>query len=186
VLAETLALAHPVIPFVTEEIWSYLPGPDDLLMGHRWPEADESLRDAEAEAEVQRAIDATQALRAWREGVRAAAGARVPARLEAEGYERVMDHVARLARFEFSTNGDEPVATVGVPGGSVLVLASDAVDMEAERKRAAERVERLKGEIKRVKGKLDNQGFVAKAPAHVVQAERDKLAKLQQELDELS
>ena len=65
-------------------------------------------------------------------------------------------------------------------------MPSDAVDMEAERKRAAERVERLKGEIKRVKGKLDNQGFVAKAPAHVVQAERDKLAKLQQELDELS
>src|SRR6478735_7430611 len=186
VLGETLKLAHPVIPFVTEELWTHIPGTDDLLMIERWADADPALRDETVEAEVQRAIDATQALRAWREGVRAAAGARVPARLEAEGYERVMDHVARLARFEFSTNGDEPVATVGVPGGSVLVLASDAVDLEAERRRAAERAAFLQKEIKRAEGKLTNQGFVAKAPEAVVQAEREKLDKLKRELEELS
>jgi valyl-tRNA synthetase len=186
VLVETLELAHPVIPFVTEEIWSLMPGASDLLMGHRWPEPDETLRDLEVEAEVARAIEATQALRTWREGVRATPGARVPARLDAPGYDRVLEHVARLARFEFSPNGDEPVATVGVPGGVVAVMPSDAVDMEAERKRAAERAERLKGEIKRVEGKLANQGFVSKAPEKVVQAERDKLAKLQKELEELS
>ena len=116
VLSETLALSHPVIPFVTEEIWDHLPGPKDLLMGHRWPEADPALRDLDVEAEVQRAIEATKALRAWRDDVGAAPGKAVPARLEAEGYERVADHVARIARFEFATNGDEPVATVGVPG----------------------------------------------------------------------
>ena len=65
-------------------------------------------------------------------------------------------------------------------------MPSDAVDMEAERKRAAERAERLREEIKRVEGKLANQGFVAKAPEEVVQAERDKLEKLQKELEELS
>ena len=145
VLAETLELAHPVIPFVTEEIWSLMPGAGDLLMGHRWPEPDEALRDLEVEAEVARAIEATEALRTWRNRVRAAPGARVPARLDAPGYERVLEHVARLARFEFSANGDEPVATVGVPGGVVAVMPSDAVDMEAERKRAAERAERLEG-----------------------------------------
>ena len=186
ILAETLALAHPVIPFVTEEIWSLLPGPHDLLMGHRWPEPDEALRDLGVEAEVQRAIDATQALRKWRDGVGAAPGARVPARLDADGYERVAEHVARLARFEFSANGHEPVATVGVPGGSVLVMASDAVDLEAEKRRAAERVTFLRQEIKRAESKLANQGFVAKAPEAVVQTERDKLEKLKRELDELS
>src|SRR3954464_1517856 len=186
VLAETLALAHPVIPFVTEEIWSYLPGPNDLLLGHRWPVADEALRDPEAEAEVGRAIDATEALRSWRNGVGAAPGMRVPARLEAEGYERVAEHVARLARFEFSSNGDEAVATVGVPGGAVLVLASEAVDLEAEKRRAAERADFLRKEIKRAESKLANQGFVAKAPEAVVQAEREKLEKLERELDELS
>ncbi len=186
VLAETLALAHPVIPFVTEEIWSFLPGPQDLLMGHRWSVADPALRDLEAEAEVQRAIEATDALRSWRNGVGAAPSARVPARLEAEGYERVLDHVARLARFEFSANGDEPVATVGVPGGNVLVMASDAVDLEAGKRRAEARAVELRREIGRSEGKLANQGFVAKAPEAVVQAERDKLERLKRELDELS
>jgi valyl-tRNA synthetase len=175
-----------VIPFVTEELWSLMPGASDLLMSRRWPESDPALRDVDVEAEVARAIEATQALRTWREGVRAAPGARVPARLDAPGYERVVDHVARLTRFEFSANGDEAVATVGVPGGMVLVMASDAVDMEAERKRAAERAERLRADIKRVEGKLANEKFVAKAPDAVVQAERDKLTKLQKELDELS
>jgi valyl-tRNA synthetase len=186
ILAETLALAHPIIPFVTEEIWSYLPGSRDLLMGHRWPATDPALRDVETEAEVARAIVATQALRAWRDGVGAAPGARVPARLDAAGYERVAEHVARLARFEFSTNGDEPVATVGVPGGSVLVMASEAVDLEAEKRRAAERAGVLQKEIKRAEGKLANQGFIAKAPEAVVTAEREKLEKLKRELDELS
>ena len=186
VLAETLALAHPVIPFVTEEIWSLLPGPKDLLMGHRWPEADPALRDEEVEREVARAIEATQALRKWRDGVGAPPGARVPARLEADGYERMADHVGRLSRFEFSPNGDEPVATVGVPGGNVAVLASETVDLEAEKRRAAQRAEVLRKEIARAEGKLANQGFVAKAPEAVVQAEREKLAKLKRELDELS
>jgi len=186
VLSETLALAHPVIPFVTEEIWSYLPGVGDLLMSHRWPNPDPSLRDLAAEEEVGRAIEATQALRKWRDGVGAPPGARVPARLEAEGYERVEAHIARLARFEFSPNGDQPVATVGIPGGNVAVLASDQVDLEAEKRRAAERIKVLHSEIKRAEGKLANQGFVSKAPAAVVQAERDKLDKLRKELEELS
>jgi valyl-tRNA synthetase len=187
VLAETLKLAHPVIPFVTEEIWTYMPGTSELLMAERWPDADPALRDEAVEAEVARAIEATQALRKWRDGVGAAPGARVPARLEAEGYERVVEHVFRLSRFELSLNGDEPVAaTVGVPGGNVAVLASDTVDLEAEKRRAAERADVLRQEIVRAEGKLANQGFVAKAPEAVVAAERAKLEQLQKELEELS
>ena len=83
----------------------------------------------------------------------------MPARLEAEGYERVAEHVARIARFEFSSNGDEPVATVGVPGGNVAVLASDAVDLEAEKRRAAERQATLRKEIARAEGKLAQRGL---------------------------
>ena len=177
---------HPFIPFVTEEIWTYLPGPQDLLMGHRWPTADPALRDEAVEAEMARAIKATTSLRGWREDVGATPGKPVPARLEADGYERVAAHVARLARFEFSENGGDPVATVGVPGGNVAVLASDAVDLEAERRRAQERAESVRAEIKRAEGKLANQGFVAKAPAAVVKAERDKLDRLRRELEELT
>jgi valyl-tRNA synthetase len=85
VLSETLALAHPVIPFVTEEIWSFVPGAEGLLMVQPFPAADESLIDDAAEAEIGRAIEAVQGLRTWRDRVGAAPGRTLEARLDAEG-----------------------------------------------------------------------------------------------------
>jgi valyl-tRNA synthetase len=185
VLSETLALAHPVIPFVTEEIWSFVPGAEGLLMAHPYPTADAALVDEAAEAEIARAIEAVQALRGWRDQVGAAPGRTLEARLEAEGYERTRDAVARLARVEWNANGTQPVATVPVPGGSVAILSADAVDTEAEARRTAEQRKSLEAEIARAEGKLANRGFVDKAPAQVVEAEREKLARLRAELEAL-
>jgi len=184
VLTETLALAHPLIPFVTEEIWSHVPGTDGLLMAHRYPEADDALADPDAEAQLARAIEAVQELRGWRDRVGAAAGRAIPARLDAPGYEATAEHVARLARLEWVAGDGEPVATVPVPGGAVVVFASEAVDREAEARRAHARRAELEAEIMRAEGKLADERFVARAPAAVVQAERDKLARLRRELDE--
>jgi valyl-tRNA synthetase len=77
------------------------------------------------------------------------------------------------------------VASVPVPGGTVAILTADAVDTEAEARRAAAERKRLEVEIARAEGKLGNQGFVAKAPAQVVDGERAKLARLQAELEAL-
>ena len=154
-------------------------------MAHRWPAADESLIDPDAEAEVGRAIAAVQELRGWRDRVGAAPSALLPARLDADGYERTAAHVARLARCEWVEGGGEPVATVAVPGGSVAVLESGAVDLGAAARRIDERRGWLDAEIERAERTLDNQGFVAKAPESVVQAERDKLARLREERDAL-
>src|SRR5215212_8074937 len=87
VLGETLAMAHPVIPFVTEEIWSYLPAAQGLLGGASWPEDDAALVDEEAEAAVARQFAAVQEVRRWRDKVNVPPGPRLPARLEAPGYE---------------------------------------------------------------------------------------------------
>jgi len=182
VLGETLALAHPVIPFVTEELWSHVPGAEGLLMARRWPLPDETRHDPRAEEEVGRAIAAVQELRGWRDRVGAAPGSVLPARLEASGYERTSPHVARLARVEWSADGGDPAATVAVPGGSVAVLPSDAVDLEAAGRRVEERRRWLAAEIERAERKLGNQGFVGKAPPPVVQAERDKLDRFRAEL----
>ena len=181
VIAETLAIAHPVIPFVTEELWSHIPGAEGLLMAHRWPAADESLIDPAAEAEMGRAIAAVQELRGWRDRIGAAPAAVLPARLEAGGYERTAEHVARLARCAWSPDGGDPAATVAVPGGTVVVLPSEAVDPASAVARIDERRGWLESEIARAEKKLANQGFVAKAPAAVVDAERDKLARLREE-----
>jgi len=89
-----------------------------------------------------------------------------------------------MARLDLESEG-EPTATVPVPGGSVEIRAGDLVDREAEARKAAAERERLQGEIARAEAKLANEGFVAKAPEHLVQAERDKLARLRRELDGL-
>jgi valyl-tRNA synthetase len=184
-LRETLGLAHPVIPFVTEEIWSYLPGAEGLLAGWRFDEPDHSLRDPAAEEEVQRLIDAVTALRSWRDTVRVPAGATVPARLEAGGYDGTAEQVARLARFAFASDSSEPVATVAVPGGSVQVLAGGGFDAEQAERRRGERRAELEAEVRRAEGKLGNEQFVERAPAHVVEGERAKLERLRGELEAL-
>ena len=186
VLSETLALAHPVIPFVTEEIWSHLPGSEGLLMARGWPPAAAERVDPGAEAELTRAIEAVTQLRGWRDRVSAAPGQPVPARLEADGYDRTSEHVARLARVEWTDSDEAPIASVAIPGGIVAVFASAAVDTEAEARRTAARRAELDKEISRAEDKLANEKFVARAPAPVVEAERGKLARLVEELESLA
>ena len=85
VLEETLALMHPVMPFVTEEIYAFLPGADGHLAVRRFPQADESLIDEQAEREVETAIEATRRLRRYRDILGVPAAARIPARLVPAG-----------------------------------------------------------------------------------------------------
>jgi valyl-tRNA synthetase len=186
VLREMLAIAHPVIPFATEEIWAHVPGAEGLLAGSRWPAARPERRDPDAERTMGAAIEAVQALRGWRDRVGVRPGLVLDARLEAEGFGEAAEGVARLARLRFvDGNGAAPAASVAVPGGAVAVMPAEGLDLEAaERRREAQR-ERLRGEIARAEGKLANERFVARAPAPVVQAERDKLGRLRRELEEL-
>jgi valyl-tRNA synthetase len=183
VLTETVALAHPLIPFVTEEIYAHLPDAQGLLAGR--VERPAPPVDDEAEAVVQRTIDAVQAIRRWRDFAGLKAGARVSARLEADGYEQTADHVAGLAKLSLVQDGAAAVASVPIPNGTLEILPGGDFDpAAAERKLAAQR-SRLEVEIERSRAKLANEGFVAKAPAQVVQAERDKLARLDAELQAL-
>jgi valyl-tRNA synthetase len=175
-LERVLRLLHPVMPFVTEEIWSFLPGDRDLLAVSAWPEP--GPVDEAAEAAVGRLIVATTELRRYRDEVGAKPSAPIPARLVAEGYEGIAGQVARLARFDFvqgaSTDGDV-LATVPIPGGAVQVLASEAFDPADAEKRIAARRESLRREVERAERKLANERFVEQAPAHVVDEERRKL-----------
>ncbi len=184
-LTETVALAHPLIPFETEEIYSHIPGADGLLAA-RVVDRPGSV-DEHSEQQIADVIGAVQALRTWRDTAGIKAGAIVPAKLVASGYQETADHVARLARLALgdSRNGAETVATVAIPGGTVEVLATDEVDVEGAQRRLAQRRSKLEGEIERAQRKLANEGFTAKAPAEVVQAEREKLQRLRGELEAL-
>jgi valyl-tRNA synthetase len=178
-LEQVLALAHPLMPFVTEEIYSYLPNrPADALVVHSFPQADDTLIDEDAEREIGEAIGLTRALRRWRD----LAGVPVKQVLTARADDaRPHELVSRLARVEFSGDGGEPIASVG----GVELLETEGVDPDAVRARIDERREKLRAEVKRGEGKLGNESFVAKAPADVVDAEREKLAAYRSELEEL-
>jgi valyl-tRNA synthetase len=188
VLRETIATAHPIMPFVTEELWDLLGWTEasGLLATSALPEPDEALRDPAAEEEMARAIEAIKALRAWRDSVGVKAGAIVPGVLQATGYASTAGAIAALARFDLRDAGEEPVATIAIPGGAVGVPASGAVDLGAADRRLEDERKTVAAEIRRAEGKLANDGFVAKAPAAVVAAERAKLERLREELAALS
>jgi valyl-tRNA synthetase len=178
-LEQVLALAHPLMPFVTEEIYSYVPSrSSEALMIHPFPQADDSLLDEGAEREIGQAIALTRALRRWRD----LAGVPVRQVLTARSDDaRPHDLVSRLAKVSFSKDGGQPIASVG----GIELLETEGVDPDAVRTRIEERRETLRGEVERGEGKLANDGFVAKAPADVVDAEREKLAAYRAELEEL-
>jgi valyl-tRNA synthetase len=185
VLVQTLALAHPIIPFVTEEIYSHVPGASGLLAAGLRATGEVASIDEPAEATLGRVIEAVRALRGWRDHAGVKAGVQLSARLTADGYDETAAHVARLARITFSGDGGEPVEAIPVPGGAVEILAGEGLDLEAaQRKRHAERA-KIEDEIDYAERKLANRGFVEKAPPAVVQAERDKLARLKAELETL-
>jgi valyl-tRNA synthetase len=195
VLTETITLAHPMIPFVTEEIWSFVPGAEGLLAARVTGDAPVGEIDATAEGALARTIAAVQALRSWRNSAGVRPGATLTARLSASGYEQTVDDLARLARVTLqiptaggpgangATPSGETVASVPVPGGFVEILPGGDLDLEATEHRREQQRAGLEAEIDRARRKLANPGFTAKAPAAVVQAERDKLARLEAERD---
>ncbi len=184
VLTETLVLAHPLIPFVTEEIWSYVPGAEGLLAGRLRTPLD-AERDPAAEAELGRLIEAVQGLRGWRNSAGVRPGATLEARLAAEGYEHTTALLERQARLSLDASPGEPAVAVPVPGGAVEIMPSDDVDLSAAERRRTEARAKLQEEIERAERRLANRGFVDKAPPQVVDGEREKLARLRSELEAL-
>jgi valyl-tRNA synthetase len=184
VLGETLAIAHPLIPFVTEEIWSHVPGADGLLAARVTGDSADSV-DAAAEESVGRMIEAVQAVRGWRDSSNVRPGAVLPARLRSDRYEETAAQLARLGKLDWSDDDSDAAAVIPVPGGTVEILGSDELNLEAAAERVSAKRAELESEITRSEGKLSNDGFVAKAPPAIVEAERDKLARLREELEAL-
>jgi valyl-tRNA synthetase len=188
------------MPFVTEELWQYVREPDEgLLAGVARTPTDASAIDPLAEAQIERVIGATQAIRSWRDEVGVKPGTTLAARLDAEGYDDLAPLLARIARLELRDAGVERdggvgadggagtdgagVASVPIPGGALAIL--EGVDLSAHAERIERERRRLDGEIERLERKLANAAFVANAPAELVAAEREKLARLRVEREAL-
>ena len=151
--------------------------------------------DAEAEAALERVIGATQALRRWRDDLGVKQGRTLAASLDADGYGGLEPLLSRIARLELrerarSTGGQggageaASIASVTIPGGALHVL--DGVDLAAHaERRERERTRARRRDRARCARSSRTRRFVANAPAEVVAAEREKLARLQAELEAL-
>ncbi|MDP9134410.1 MAG: hypothetical protein M3N56_06225 [Actinomycetota bacterium] len=148
-------------------------------------QSDPARIDAQAEELVGRCVTAVTELRRYRDEAGVKPSAVLPARFAADGYDGTAAQVARLARLELRDGDEEAAAEVLVPGGTVQLLATDDFDPGAVAARIAERRDKLVVEIGRLEGKLANDRFVERAPADVVQGERDKLAGYRAELERL-
>jgi len=193
VLETVLRLAHPVIPFITEELWQtvsrYTGQKADTIMLQTYPKAQPAKIDEAAEAWVARLKQAVDACRSLRGEMGVSPAQRVP--LVAEGpqaeletfapYLKALAKLADLAIVAALPEADAPVAVVG----DFRLMLKIEVDVAAEKERLGKEVARLEGEIAKAKGKLANASFVERAPAAVVEQERMRLTEFGATLERL-
>jgi valyl-tRNA synthetase len=195
VLDRTLRMLHPFMPFVSEAAWQHLPHGNDSLMTAAWPGA--GAQDKESEAAMELVMDAIRAIRNARAEYGVQPARRIDAYISAgEQYDLFSsqrDVLTELARLEANSlriarslpDKPEQALTLVVSGVEIYLPLAGMVDLDAERTRLRRELEHVENGIANSQKLLGNEGFTARAPAEVVQKERDKLMSLQQQSEKL-
>ncbi len=187
VLDRTLRLIHPFMPFITEEIWQHLPHEGKTIMLAEWPKYDAALENPQAVKEMNLLMDTIRAVRNIRAEVNVPMSKKVELIVKASDeetlriIERNGNYIARFCNtsaFEAGLDPQTPdkVMSAVVTGAELLLPLSGLIDIEQEILRLEKEVQTLNSEVERVAKKLSNEGFVAKAPAKVIEEERAKQA----------
>ncbi len=206
VLETALRLAHPFMPFITEEIWQRIAPMAGRIQGGEsgatimlqpWPQADDSRLDETAEQDIEWLKGLILGVRNIRGEMNVAPGKELELLLRNAGAEdrrRLQENetflkkLAKLSSITLLEAGDEaPLSATALVGElEVLVPMAGLIDKTAELARLDKEIQRLEGEVKRIGGKLSNAGFVDKAPPAVIDKERGKLADAEKALTQLS
>jgi valyl-tRNA synthetase len=198
VLETTLRLTHPFMPYITEEIWQTiapLAGKDgDSIMSQSYPSSDDSKIDADAVSDMEWVMEFVTGVRSIRSQMNIPPKKQLPVILkdsqqqDIDRVEHNHDFLSRLANLENISvlEGDAPAAATALVGKmEILIPLEGLIDKGAEIQRLDKEITKLEKVIKQSSGKLNNKNYVAKAPAEVVQKERDKLTELEQALNQL-
>jgi valyl-tRNA synthetase len=195
VLGESLKLIHPLMPYVTEEIWDILPMTRGLVLENDYPVENPALVDESADSlmEVfQAVVTSTRNIRAQyhvEPGVRIALRIKTPADGDG-GIEDTLEGIRQLAKADQVEIGPDVLKEKGsasTPIGryEVVVPLAGIVDLDAETRRLETERAKIEQELERVGNKLGNEKFITRAKPEVVQKERDKKEKLESELEKL-
>lgn len=193
VLQTGLKLLHPVMPFITEEIYTTLTDGDSIVVSN-WPEYNEALRNEKAEKDMDFIIEAIKGLRNVRAemNVPPSRKAKVIAHTTNEAKEaftsgvNYIEKLASASEVVFIADKNEVpenAVSLVVKGGELFMPLLDLVDKEKELERLNKEKKKLEGEVERIDKKLSNQGFVAKAPQAVIDGEKEKREKYQEMLN---
>ena len=193
VLETILRLAHPVMPFITEEIWQTIgkmngkTGPSIML--EVYPKAQPEKIDEKAEAWVALLKESVDACRSLRGEMNISPATKVPLiaagdAVQLQAYAPHLKALAKLAEVEIVTDLPEADAPVALAGEFKLMLKIE-IDVAAEKERLGKEIARLEGEISKANSKLTNESFVARAPAAVVEQEKARVAEFSASLEKL-
>ena len=193
VLQTGLKLLHPVMPFITEEIYTTLTDGESIVVSN-WPEFNEALRNDKAEKDMDFIIEAIKGLRNVRAemNVPPSRKAKVIAHTTNEAKEAFtsgVNYIEKLASasevvfIDDKNEVPENAVSLVVKGGELFMPLLDLVDKEKELERLNKEKKKLEGEVERIDKKLSNQGFVSKAPQAVIDGEKEKREKYQEMLN---
>lgn len=191
VIDQCLILLHPIMPFITEELWGALGARAKMVVHADWPTySSAELVDAAADREMNWVISLIEGIRSARSQMRVPAGLRIPmivTELDDAGqaaWARNEAMILKLARVVDLTHADafpKGTITVAVPGGTFGLPLADIIDIDAEKERLEKSLGKLAKELGGLRGRLNNPKFVASAPDEVVEEARANLAEREEE-----
>ncbi len=192
---QALHLLHPFMPFITEELWQKTGTRDGFLMLSSWPNLADDLTKPDADAAIDWVIGVVSEIRSVRAEMNVPASAQINVELVSdapalaayvETYDILLKRLARLSKIEMKpTPSDTTIQTVYGQTTIALELAG-VIDMEVEKARLSKDMAKREAEIKKLSGKLASDGFLQKAPAHVVDENHERLAAEQEIYDKLA
>ena len=187
-----LKLLHPFMPFITEEIWQTLVGDGSMIMLQDYPVFEEALDFPQEERDFEKVVDAIKAVRLTRTEMNVPPSAKAKLYIETqepavfEAAKQFFEKLASASEVETGEKFDIPDCAGAVTHAArILIPLDQLVDKEKELARLAKEREKAQKDIDFLSKKLDNPGFLAKAPEQLVAAERAKLAKAQEKMDKI-
>ncbi|EAP78300.1 valine--tRNA ligase [Roseovarius nubinhibens] len=190
VIDQCLILLHPIMPFITEELWGTLGRRDTMLAHADWPTYGAEFVDPAADREMNWVISLVEAVRSARAQMHVPAGAKIPmvvTTLDAAGQtawdsnETMIKRLTRVESLDKVASFPKGSITVAVEGGSFGLPLADIIDIDAEKARLEKTLGKLAKELGGLRGRLNNPKFVASAPDEVVEEARDNLALREEE-----